>query len=52
MEDINYKEVNYAKFCRKCKHWNNGSEENAACAECLEEFYRDGTEKPVRYEEA
>ena len=50
MEEYN-KEVNYHKYCEKCKH-HELDEVKDPCNECLAEFYREGTEKPLYFEEA
>ena len=46
----NYKEVNYYEFCKKCKHYNL-NEVKDPCNDCLGEFAREGTEKPLYFEE-
>ena len=45
------KRVRYEKYCRQCKYWYDG-EEIQYCDECLEESVREGTEVPLKYEEA
>lgn len=50
MMENNVKFVDFSKFCRSCKHWNDGKEDDI-CDECLEVSGREGTEKPERFEE-
>lgn len=47
--DSEIKEVRFDKYCPSCKHWNNGKD-NVWCDECLDEFMREGTEKPIKWE--
>lgn len=42
--------VRFDKYCPNCEYWNDGVEIQY-CDDCLEESVREGTEKPVRYEE-
>jgi hypothetical protein len=44
------KEVKFVVYCPKCKNWNDGKD-LPVCDDCLEEFMREGTEKPLRFEE-
>ena len=48
--DPELKEVKFGKYCPICKWWNDG-EELTICDECLEEGMREGTEKPLKWEE-
>lgn len=45
----NYKEVNYAHYCRKCKHWEC-KQEDEPCDSCLAEPTNLGSRKPVKFE--
>lgn len=47
--DSEIKEVRFDKYCPSCKHWNNGKEV-VWCDDCLEESMREGTEKPIKWE--
>lgn len=49
MED-NMKEVRYDKYCNRCKY--DSTEKGEPCNECLEVFAREGTEKPLNFEES
>ena len=42
------KEVMYGKYCPTCQ-FKDVDEANEPCEECLEQFFRDGSEKPVKY---
>ena len=52
--DSELKEVRFDKYCSKCKYWEDGREDGQAkvapCDECLEEFMRERTEVPIRWE--
>ena len=43
------KEVRFDKYCQTCKNWDGGKE-NPICDDCLEEFMREGTEVPLKWE--
>lgn len=49
MGDSELKEVRFDIYCPTCKHWHNGKEIQY-CDDCLEEFMREGTEKPLKWE--
>lgn len=58
--DSSLKEVNYDKWCKNCKHYPHkypnedfSFEAQEPCATCLEaeNAMRDGTEKPIYWEE-
>ena len=44
------REVDYASYCPKCKSFKV-PETNEPCDECLTECAREGTSKPVKFEE-
>lgn len=44
------REVNYASYCPKCKNFKV-LETDEPCNECLTEYVREGTVKPVKFEE-
>ncbi len=50
MADNNYKEVDFEKYCKICKH-EKLDEYKDPCNECLESGMNEGTEKPVLWEE-
>lgn len=45
-----YKEVNFSKYCDLCVYREKKDYESP-CNECLEEGMREGTEKPLYFEE-
>lgn len=49
MSESEIKEVRFDKYCKNCAHWENGKE-IPYCDDCLEEFVREGTEVPVKWE--
>ena len=50
MEDEYHKEVKFDKYCKACKY-EKLSEVKDPCNECLEYGMREGTEKPLYFEE-
>lgn len=44
------REVDYATYCPKCKNFNV-LETDEPCNECLTECAREGSKKPVKFEE-
>ena len=44
------KEVNYSKYCPTCMHMTL-KDYLDPCNTCLEQFWNEGTDKPVKYEE-
>lgn len=48
--DSELKEVRFDIYCPQCKHFNL-EEKMDPCNECLEEFMREGTEKPEMWVE-
>ena len=51
MYEDDFREVDYATYCNKCKH-KKLEETDSPCDECLENPVNQYTNKPVRYEEA
>lgn len=49
--DSELKETRYDKYCKSCKYWDDGKEHTVQCDDCLEESMREGTEKPLNWEE-
>lgn len=45
------REVDYATYCPKCKNFKV-LETDEPCNECLTECVREGTVKPLKFEEA
>ena len=50
MEEGSYKDVRFDKYCKTCKY-GELSEVKDPCNECLEYGMREGTEKPLNFEE-
>lgn len=50
MEEGSYKDVLFNKYCKTCKY-GELSEVKDPCNECLEYGMREGTEKPLYFEE-
>lgn len=50
MDETNMVEVRFDIFCKKCKH-GPLNEVKDPCNECLEYGMREGTEKPLCFEE-
>ena len=48
--DSQLKEVRFDLYCEKCKYWSGGKE-TSYCDDCLEEPVREGTIKPLKWEE-
>lgn len=48
--DSQLKEVRFDLYCKTCKYWNEGKE-IPYCDNCLEESVREGTIKPLKWEE-
>lgn len=50
MNHDDYREVDFNKYCKTCKH-EDISEAEDPCNECLDEPYNEYTDKPVKWEE-
>lgn len=50
MNDGNYKEVNFEKYCKTCEYAKLCAYADP-CNECLESGMNEGTERPVLWEE-
>lgn len=50
MQPNEYKEVNYAEYCKTCKFYEK-SEKDDPCFECLTSNINLYSHKPVNYEE-
>lgn len=50
MDEGSYKDVLFNKYCKTCKH-KDLEEVKDPCNECLEYGMREGTEKPLYFEE-
>ena len=50
MNHDDYREVDFNKYCKTCKHEEVKEVENP-CNECLDEPYNEYTDKPVKWEE-
>ena len=50
MQPNEYKEVNYAKYCKTCKFFET-REKDDPCFECLTTNVNYHSEKPILYEE-
>lgn len=48
--DESYKEVEFEKYCKTCKH-EKKDEKFDPCCECLEQGMNEGTVKPICWEE-
>lgn len=44
------KEVDYHKYCRSCQHLNDSDVEEP-CNECLTNYCREDSHKPIHYKE-
>ena len=49
MDDQNYKEVYFHKYCKECKH-EKLAETEEPCSECMDEPLNADSHKPVKFE--
>jgi hypothetical protein len=47
--EIEYQEVNFHKYCKKCKHYG-ATAIDYPCSECMDEPTNLYTDKPVKFE--
>ena len=50
MDDQDYRIVDFATYCPKCKNWKT-EENEEPCNECLEHPMNLYTDRPVKFEE-
>ena len=48
---ITKKEVYFDQYCKTCK-FKDKDEQQDPCDECLNEYFNEGSHKPVKYKEA
>ena len=49
--ELEYKEVYFHGYCKKCKHFDKENEHKIPCDECLSHPVNLHTHKPVKFEE-
>ena len=47
--ELNTREVMYGTYCKTCKHFEK-EETDEICDECLEKFFREGSDIPENYD--
>lgn len=50
MDNDDYREVDFHKYCETCEY-KEVEEVEDPCNECLDEFYNEYTDKPVKWKE-